>query len=77
MSDLKDQLSALLRWGPLSPYSPYHPDPPVLLEAVLREVDSEDQKRIAGLYFEAVAATLQANLKFVQGVQAIVAGEQG
>jgi hypothetical protein len=74
MSDLKEQLAGLLRWGP---HPPYQPDPAVLLEAVLREVDSEDQKRIAGLYFDAVAATLQANLKFVQGVQAIVTGQQG
>ena len=74
MSDLKDQLVGLLRWGP---HPPYTPDPAVLLEAILRETESEDQKRIVGLYFDAVAATLQANLKFVQGVQAIVTGQQG
>jgi hypothetical protein len=73
MSDIKEQLASILHWGPRPPYNP---DPAVLLEAVLREVDSENQKKIAGLYFEAVAASLQANLRFVQGLQAIVAGQE-
>jgi len=69
-----NQLSTLLHWGPRPPY---YPDPAVLLEAVINELDAPTQKKVAGLYFDAVTASLQANLKFIQGVQAIVAGQQG
>ena len=68
---MAEQIKEIFNWGRFGP--PIHPDPALLLEAVLGEIDSRTQKQIAGLYFEAVAATLQANLKFVQGVQAVLA----
>jgi len=49
-------------------------DPAVLLDTLLEQVEGQQRKQILGMYLDTVAATLAANLKFVQGVQSIVAG---
>lgn len=45
----------------------------VLVDSVLRELEGNQQRQIVGLYLESVAATLQANLKLVEGIRGIVA----
>jgi hypothetical protein len=49
-------------------------DPPQLLEAILAQVEGQQQKQVMGLLLDSLAATLQANLKFVQGVRSIIGG---
>jgi hypothetical protein len=49
-------------------------DPPQLLEAILAQVEGQQQKQVMGLFLDTVATTLQANLKFVQGVRSIIGG---
>jgi len=49
-------------------------DPAVLLESILGQVESEQKKQIVGHYLDSVQATLEANLKFVQGMRSVVAG---
>lgn len=49
-------------------------DPFVVLESILHQVEGEQRKQIATLYLDSVTATLEANLKFVQGVRSVVAG---
>jgi hypothetical protein len=49
-------------------------DPFVVLESILNQVEGEQRKQIATLYLDSVTATLDANLKFVQGVRSVVAG---
>lgn len=45
----------------------------MLVEAVLREVEGEQQqKQIIGLALETVATNLQANVKLVEGLRQIV-----
>lgn len=51
-------------------------DPPVLLEAILARVSEEQARLIMGHYLDAVTATMEANLKFVQGVRAVVAAKK-
>ncbi len=63
------QLHQALRWGPWP-----GGDPAVLLEVILAQVEAEQRRQILGLYLESVSATLEANLKFVQGVRSVVAG---
>jgi hypothetical protein len=56
-------------------WRPWHVgDPAVLLENILGQVEAEQRKQIMGHYLDAVAATLEANLKFVQGVRSVVGG---
>jgi hypothetical protein len=64
-----EQLNEALRFRPWPPGDPW-----VLVEAVLREVDPPQQKQVVGLALESVAATLQANLKLVEGLRQIVGG---
>ncbi len=64
-----EQLHEALRFRPWPPGDPW-----VLVEAVLREVDGPQQKQVMGLALESVAATLQANLKLVDGLRQIVGG---
>jgi hypothetical protein len=49
-------------------------DPFVVLETILNQVEGEQAKQITSLYLDSVTATLEANLKFVQGVRSVVAG---
>jgi len=66
-----EQLHDALRFRPWPPGDPW-----VLVEAVLREVEGEQQqKQVIGLALESVAATLQTNLKLVEGLRQIVAGK--
>jgi hypothetical protein len=52
-------------------------DPWVLVETVLQEVEAGQHRQVIGLYLESVAATLQANLKLVEGVRQIVGQKRG
>jgi hypothetical protein len=66
-----EQLHEALRFRPWPPGDPW-----VLVEAVLREVEGEQQqKQVIGLALESVAATLQANLRLVEGLRQIVGGK--
>lgn len=66
------QLHQAFRWGP------WHiGDPAVLLEAILGHVEAEQRKQIMGHYLDALTASLEANLKFVQGVRSVVASAKG
>jgi hypothetical protein len=49
-------------------------DPPQILEAILAQVEGQQQKQVIGLLLDSLATTLQANLKFVQGVRSIIGG---
>lgn len=49
-------------------------DPPQLLESILAQVEEQQQKQVMGLFLDSLAASLQANLKFVQGVRSIIGG---
>jgi len=49
-------------------------DPFVVLEAIMARVDEAQQKQLMGLYLDSICATLDAHLKFAQGVRSIVAG---
>lgn len=63
------QLNALFRW------IPWHiGDPAVLLESVLAQVEAGQRQQITALYLDSVSASLEANLKFVQGLRSVVAG---
>ena len=66
---MANELHETLRFRPWP-----HGDPWVLVESVLREVDPSQQKQVVGLALESVAATLQANLKLVEGLRQIVGG---
>jgi len=62
-----EQLNELLRFRPWPPGDPW-----VLVEAVLREVDPAQKRQVMGAALESVSATLQANLKLVDGLRQIV-----
>jgi hypothetical protein len=47
-------------------------DPPMLLEAVLSQVEGQQAKQVMALYLDSVAATYEANLKFVQGMRSVL-----
>jgi hypothetical protein len=47
-------------------------DPPQLLEAILAQVEGQKQRQAMGLILDSVAATLQVNLKLVQGLRSIM-----
>jgi hypothetical protein len=53
-----------------------HGDPWVLRELVTGDGETEQAARVTELYLESVATTLQANLKFVQGLREVVRGGQ-
>jgi len=66
-----EQLHEALRFRPWPPGDPW-----VLVESILREVEGENQKKqVIGLALESVAATLQANLKLVEGLRQVVGGK--
>jgi len=65
-----EQLHESLRFRPWPPGDPW-----VLVDTVLREVEGPQQKLVLGLALESVAATLQANLKLVEGLRQIVGGK--
>jgi hypothetical protein len=67
-----EQLNELLRFRPWPPGDPW-----VLVEAVLREVDPVQKKQVMGAALESVSATLQANLKLVDGLRQIVGKTTG
>jgi hypothetical protein len=53
---------------------PHHiGDPAVLLESILSQVEAGQRKQIIGLYMDSIVATLEANIKFVQGVRSAMA----
>jgi hypothetical protein len=62
-----EQLNELLRFRPWPPGDPW-----VLVDTVLREVEGQQQKVVLVLALEAAAATLQANLKLVEGLRQAV-----
>jgi hypothetical protein len=47
-------------------------DPFVLLDVILQEADESKRAQIIGLSLDAMAATLQANLKLVEGIRKLV-----
>jgi hypothetical protein len=47
-------------------------DPPVLLDTILSHVESEQRNEVVALYLDNVVATLEANLRFVQGMRSVV-----
>ena len=49
-------------------------DPPQILDVILAQVEGQQQKQVMGLLLDSLATTLQANLKFVQGVRSIIGG---
>jgi hypothetical protein len=62
-------LHQAFRWvGPV----PRVGDPAVLLESILGQVEAEQQKQIMNHYLDSVAATLEANMKFVQGIRSVM-----
>ena len=62
------QINPTLRWFP------WHiGDPAVLLESILGQVEAGQRQQIATLYLDAITATLEANMKFVQGVRGVLA----
>jgi hypothetical protein len=67
MADSKS-LPEILRW--------HHGDPPIWLELILNEVEGTARQQIVGHYLDAVAANLQANLKLVESVRAVVAKQR-
>ena len=64
------QLNDLLRFRPWPPGDPF-----VLLEAVLRDVDPAQQRQAMGLALDTLHATLQANLKMVEGLRQMVGAQ--
>lgn len=62
-------LNPTFRWAPWR-----IGDPAVLLEAVLGEVEAGQRQQVTALYLDSVTASLEANLKFVQGLRSILAG---
>jgi hypothetical protein len=63
------ELNPLLRWFPWRVG-----DPAVLLESILGQVEAGQRQQVTALYLDSVTATLEANLKFVQGLRSVVAG---
>jgi len=63
------ELNPLLRWFPWRVG-----DPAVLLESILGQVEAGQRQHVTALYLDAVTATLEANLKFVQGLRSVVSG---
>ena len=48
----------------------------VLMEPVMQELGEAQQRQAIGLYLQSVAASLQANLTFVEGLRGIIGGGQ-
>jgi hypothetical protein len=67
-------LHQLFRWG--GPV-PRVGDPAVLLESILSHVEAEQQKQVISYYLDSVTATLQANMKFVEGIRSVMSSGQG
>jgi hypothetical protein len=63
------ELNPLFRWFPWR-----IGDPAVLLESILGQVEAGQRQQIMALYLDSVSASLEANLKFVQGLRSVVAG---
>jgi hypothetical protein len=54
-------------------FRPWHVgDPAVLVDSILAQVEIDQRKVILGHYLDSVAATYEANLKFVQGVRSVI-----
>jgi hypothetical protein len=68
MADVPSQeLNPLFRWRP------WHiGDPAVLLESILSQVEVGQRQQITALYLDSVTASLEANLKFVQGIRSVL-----
>jgi hypothetical protein len=68
MADVPSQeLNPLFRWRP------WHTgDPAVLLESILGQVEAGQRQQITALYLDSVTASLEANLKFVQGLRSVL-----
>jgi hypothetical protein len=65
---MPEQLNPAFRW------IPWHiGDPAVLLESILGNVEAGQRNQITTLYLDAITASLEANLKFVQGMRSVVA----
>ncbi len=62
-------------WFAWAPW--HHGDPPQLLEAILGQVEVEQREQVVSLYLDSVTATLEAHLKFIQGIRSVVAGARG
>jgi hypothetical protein len=63
------ELNPLFRWFPWR-----IGDPAVLLESILGQVEAGQRQQVVALYLDSVAASLEANLKFVHGIRSVVAG---
>jgi hypothetical protein len=69
MQDVPPQLHQAFRWVP------WHiADPAVLLGPIVEQIETEQKKQIAALYLDSLTTTLEASLKFVQGVRSIMGG---
>lgn len=65
--EIPQELKALFRW------QPWHiGDPAVLLESILGQVEVSQRQQITALYLDSITASLEANLKFVQGLRSIL-----
>ncbi|HEY1995273.1 MAG TPA: hypothetical protein VGG81_12775 [Edaphobacter sp.] len=61
------ELNPLFRWRP------WHiGDPAVLLESILGQVEAGQRQQITALYLDSVTSSLEANLKFVQGLRSVL-----
>jgi hypothetical protein len=67
MPDDEQELNPLLRFHPW-PIGDYF----VLPEAVLQELEASKQAEIAGMYLDSLSATLQAKVKYVEGVRNVL-----
>jgi hypothetical protein len=63
------ELNPLLRWYPWRVA-----DPAVLLESILEQLEAGQRQQVIALYLDSVTASMEANLKFVQGLRSVVAG---
>jgi hypothetical protein len=70
-NDQNQELISALRWHP---FPPRVGDPAVILETILQEVEANQRAHVMGLYLASISETLQANLKFVQGLHSVMGG---
>jgi len=47
-------------------------DPAVLLDNILAHANPAQSNHVIGLYLDSVATTLEANLKFVNGIRSVM-----
>jgi hypothetical protein len=67
-------LHQAFRWG--GPV-PRVGDPAMLLDSILSHVEVEQQKQLISHYLDSVVATLQVNMKFVEGIRSVMGSGKG